>query len=137
MIARTSQTLAGLDIPKAFESYYGLAPQRYTLVLAPNLLAGAFRPSAPRPDGTRHYYSIQGAAGVADGYPHFGDQALQAIATQHTPSALVNFYAYRMSDLLELFYEPGRARWKDFRAFHPVTLLMFRNLSESSTGPAR
>lgn len=203
MTARTRDTIGGLDIPAAFETYYGLPPQRYTLVLGPNLLPGAFGPSVPLPDGTRHYYSVQGAAGVVDGFPHFGsrasiasltwhefghsvvnpltatnrakldeseplyrairkdmkkaaygsweiaanellvraaamriaarelsgDEAFQAIATQHTPSPLVNFYAYRASDLLETFYERGRERWKDYAAFYPVNLLMFRSLS--------
>ena len=59
-----------------------------------------------------------------------GDEALQAIATQHTASPLATVYAYRASDLLETFYEPGRSRWKDYAAFYPVNLLLFDSLAE-------
>jgi hypothetical protein len=63
-----------------------------------------------------------------------GDEALQAISTQHTASTLATLYAYRASDLLETFYEPGRSRWKDYASFYPVNLLWFDSLAEEVAG---
>ena len=73
MIARTRAALGAADIVGPFERFYGLQPQRYSLILAPNILAGAFGPNVALPDGRRHFYNVQGAAGVVDGVPDFGE----------------------------------------------------------------
>lgn len=83
MVARTRETIGDLDVPGAFEAFYGVELGRCTLVLAPNLLPGAFGPSVAMPDGTRHYYSIQGSAGVVDGVPVFGNRAAIASLAWH------------------------------------------------------
>lgn len=83
MIERTRAKAASTDIVAPFERFYGLPPQRYTLILAPNILAGAFGPSVPLPDGRRHFYTVQGAAGVVDGVPDFGDPASIASLSWH------------------------------------------------------
>jgi hypothetical protein len=83
MVARTRETLGDFDIPGAFEAFYGIRLGRCSLVLGPNLLPGAFGPSVAMPDGTRHYYSIQGSAGVQDGLPGFGGRASIASLSWH------------------------------------------------------
>lgn len=75
MVARARATLGEVDIVGPFERFYGLSPQRYSVILAPNILAGAFGPNVALPDGRRHFYNIQGAAGLVDGVLDFGQAA--------------------------------------------------------------
>jgi hypothetical protein len=75
MIVRARASIGEVDIVGPFERFYGLSPQRYSLILAPNILAGAFGPNVALPDGRRHFYNIQGAAGLVDDVLDFGEPA--------------------------------------------------------------
>lgn len=72
MVAHSRDAAKGYDIVGAFERFYGLSDQEFTLVLAPNILAGAFGPSVAMPDGRLRFYTVQGAAGMDGDTLSFG-----------------------------------------------------------------
>lgn len=83
MVARVRDALGGRDIVTPFAQFHGLPPQRYTMVLGPNLLPGAFGPGVREADGVLHLYSVQGAAGMEGETLSFGHVAALTSLTWH------------------------------------------------------
>lgn len=83
MVARVRDSLGGRDIVAPFAAFHGLPPQRYTMVLGPNLLPGAFGPGVRGSDGVLHLYSVQGPAGMEGGTLSFGHVAALTSLTWH------------------------------------------------------
>ncbi|ACB75556.1 DUF4932 domain-containing protein [Opitutus terrae] len=54
--------------------YCGAQPARYTIILAPLLGRTSFGPNVTTPDGTKVFYAILPASGVADGHLVFGNR---------------------------------------------------------------
>lgn len=203
MAVRTRTALDGIDLVAPFERWYGLHGQRYSVIVSPSLLPGAFGPSVRDDDDRLHFHSIQGMAGVVDGLPWFGDgpaiaslswhewghaivnpldagarsplaesaalydsmaedmrkaaymdwesaanelqvraaasricattlrtdAAWRCLELQHPPSLRGEVYMQRMADGLETMYEPGRAQYPDYAAFHRIMLLILRAMA--------
>lgn len=83
MVARVRDALAGRDIVTPFAAFHGLPAQRYTMVLGPNLLPGAFGPGVRDADGVLHMYSVQGPAGMEGETLSFGHVAALTSLTWH------------------------------------------------------
>lgn len=83
MIARTRAAFGDRDIVAPFEGFYGLDKPAFTLVLAPNILPGAFGPSVAMPDGSMRFYTVQGSAGMDAGTLSFGNIAAIASLSWH------------------------------------------------------